>query len=227
MARMTKVRRHLLLAIEEDRYETLPSPIYVKGFLSAYAKAVGIEPESVLNRYEQTIKEGFKKEPLVYMAQQKEKKFFKKVFKSRQSWIVLGVTAISLLLSFCLHPYLYGPSWETPYQRQQDPTTLSLPVTEETEVASRPEEQGSISIALKAVEKTWAQIHTDGRLEEEVLFQPGEGKSYQGTHEIEVWIGNAGGLEIVFDGKKLDRFGKSGEVVRLVFTREGVKRKES
>jgi hypothetical protein len=35
-------------------------------------------------------------------------------------------------------------------------------------------------------------------------------------------VGNAGGLDIIFKGKSLERFGKSGEVVDLVFTPQGV-----
>jgi hypothetical protein len=35
-------------------------------------------------------------------------------------------------------------------------------------------------------------------------------------------MGNAGGLDIIFRGKSLERFGKSREVVTLIFTPEGV-----
>lgn len=227
LARMTKVKKHFLLAIEENRYDALPSPIYVKGFLSAYAKSIGIEPEKVLIRYERTSTEGFNEKRLARIPFEKEKESFQKVFfKRRQSWIVLGIVAASLFISFYFHPYLSGPSWETVSNKQGSPKPLDPLFTKETEMVPLPAKGESILIELKAVETTWVQIHTDGHLKEEVLFRPGEGKSYQGTHEIEMWIGNAGGLEIIFGRERLESFGRSGEVVRLVFTREGVKRKE-
>jgi len=227
LARMTKVKRHFLLAIEENRYDALPSPIYVKGFLSAYAKSVGTEPEKVLIRYEQTMKGEFKEEPLIRIPLRREKDFIRQVFfKRRQSWIVFGVVAVGLFISFYFHPFLSGPSWERVSNKQDSPKTLDPLFIKETEMIPLPAKGESILIELKAIEKTWVQIHTDGHFKEEVLFQPGEGKSYQGTHKIEMWIGNAGGLEIIFDRERLEGFGRSGEVVRLVFTRDGVKKKE-
>ena len=43
----TRIREAVLRAIEEDRYEDLPH-IYVKSFLSAYAKCLGLEPAEVI-----------------------------------------------------------------------------------------------------------------------------------------------------------------------------------
>src|SRR4030065_1790914 len=47
VADATRVREAVLKAIEEDRYEDLPY-IYVKSFLSAYAKYVGLDPTDVI-----------------------------------------------------------------------------------------------------------------------------------------------------------------------------------
>lgn len=227
VARLTKVKKHFLLALEGDRYETLPSPIYVRGFLSAYAKSIGMDPHEVLIRYEGVLKRGIKEEPVVPMVRNQKKESPRQVFlKERQYWIVFGVMAASLFLSYHLHPFLSGPSLETFYKREENKKTLQPVVIQEAERPSLPSKEEPISIELKAVEKTWVQIRTDGQLKEEILFQPGERSSFQGAHQIEMWIGNAGGLEIVCDGKRLESFGKSGEVIRLVFTRQGVERKE-
>jgi len=47
VADATRIREVVLRAIEEDRYEDLPY-IYVKSFLSAYAKYVGLDPTDVI-----------------------------------------------------------------------------------------------------------------------------------------------------------------------------------
>jgi cytoskeletal protein RodZ len=47
VANATKIREAVLSAIEEDRYEDLPH-IYVKSFLSAYAKCLGLDPTDVI-----------------------------------------------------------------------------------------------------------------------------------------------------------------------------------
>jgi cytoskeletal protein RodZ len=47
----TKIREHLLKAIEEDRYELLPS-VYAKGFLNIYAKYLGLDPDEIILGYQ-------------------------------------------------------------------------------------------------------------------------------------------------------------------------------
>ena len=44
----TKIKERLLKAIEEDRYELIASPVYVKGFLEAYARCLGIDPNEIV-----------------------------------------------------------------------------------------------------------------------------------------------------------------------------------
>jgi len=48
----TRIKERLLQAIEEDRYELLSSPIYVKGFLDAYARYLGLDPNEILLWYQ-------------------------------------------------------------------------------------------------------------------------------------------------------------------------------
>jgi len=47
VADVTRIREAVLRAIEEDRYGDLPH-IYVKSFLSAYAKRLGLDPTDVI-----------------------------------------------------------------------------------------------------------------------------------------------------------------------------------
>ena len=47
VADATRIREAVLRAIEEDRYEDL-TPIYVKSFLTAYAKRLGLDPTDVI-----------------------------------------------------------------------------------------------------------------------------------------------------------------------------------
>ena len=38
----TKIKELLLRSLEEDRYDLISSPVYVKGFLDAYARYLGL-----------------------------------------------------------------------------------------------------------------------------------------------------------------------------------------
>jgi flagellar biosynthesis protein FlhG len=47
----TKVKPDYLRAIEEERFEALPAAVYVRGFVSAYARCLGLDAGRVANDY--------------------------------------------------------------------------------------------------------------------------------------------------------------------------------
>jgi len=51
IARITKVNSTYLRFIEEDHFEGLPAPVYVRGFVTAYARCLGLEPTRVVGDY--------------------------------------------------------------------------------------------------------------------------------------------------------------------------------
>ncbi len=61
IARRTKVRVHYLRAIEEEHFEALPAPVYVRGFVAQAARVLGIDParsaRTYVRRYERFLAE--------------------------------------------------------------------------------------------------------------------------------------------------------------------------
>jgi hypothetical protein len=51
LSRVTRIPLASLEAIEADRFDELPGEVFVRGFLKAYAQAVGLFPSEVLARY--------------------------------------------------------------------------------------------------------------------------------------------------------------------------------
>lgn len=51
IADTTKVGLRYLEYIEADRHEDLPAPVYLRGFLQEYAKAVGLDPRRTAEAY--------------------------------------------------------------------------------------------------------------------------------------------------------------------------------
>jgi cytoskeletal protein RodZ len=48
LARITRIPVHSLEAIEENQFDSLPGEVFARGFLKAYARAVGLDPEKIL-----------------------------------------------------------------------------------------------------------------------------------------------------------------------------------
>jgi len=51
VSRVTRIPLHTLESIERDRFDDLPGEVFVRGFLKAYAKAIGVVPQDAVARY--------------------------------------------------------------------------------------------------------------------------------------------------------------------------------
>src|SRR5215218_7805528 len=51
IAERTKISLRYLEAMEADRFDLLPAPLFAKGFLREYARYVGLSPDDVVNHY--------------------------------------------------------------------------------------------------------------------------------------------------------------------------------
>jgi cytoskeleton protein RodZ len=52
LARVTRVARPYLEALENDAFTSLPAPVFTRGFIRAYCQAVGAPPEEALARFD-------------------------------------------------------------------------------------------------------------------------------------------------------------------------------
>jgi hypothetical protein len=66
MAKITRMGIQQLRGIEEDRYDSIPAPMCVRGFMKLYAKNLGLNPEPLLELYERMSRgEPLSDEPVV------------------------------------------------------------------------------------------------------------------------------------------------------------------
>jgi cytoskeleton protein RodZ len=263
LSKNTRVREHLLTAIEEDRHDLLPSPTFVKGFLNAYAKYIGLDPNEIILRYQRGLTGPQETGPDV----NPEKEPGRNV---KHRWIVRGsivggVLVVGLIVSYLFFLQPSGPRVEPlpvpPAEKEsQEPPPASPQIAEAPSpqkaippappqiVGTNPPQKAipatptpvpapapplsigtnlppkgkTISLQLKAVELTWMSVKTDNQTEREMMLRPGETIPLEAVNQIYILLGNAGGLDLIRNGKTLERFGKSGEVVVLTFTPEGL-----
>ena len=98
----TRISMDMLLAIEDGNVELLPAPVLIKGFLKAYAKRIGIEPEGVIVKYQDLIEDiGVRREAI--------EKFHQKLHpKPARKRILVVFVPLALLagLAFLLYTYI-------------------------------------------------------------------------------------------------------------------------
>lgn len=54
VSEMTRIQPHILQALESEDWPSLPSPIFVKGFVRSYAHAVGLDEGEIVALYQKT-----------------------------------------------------------------------------------------------------------------------------------------------------------------------------
>ena len=76
-------------------------------------------------------------------------------------------------------------------------------------------------MGISASEPVWVTAIADGKTVFSELMPAGSSKIVAATGVARLTLGNAGGADITFNGKKLDPVGPKGQVRTVVFTPEG------
>ena len=75
-------------------------------------------------------------------------------------------------------------------------------------------------LRVQAMEKTWLSIQSDDQPEVEALLQPNETATWTARRQFKITVGNAGGIDLSFNGVHQGPLGESGQVVHLIFPKE-------
>lgn len=94
---------------------------------------------------------------------------------------------------------------------------VSIPAPEMPAVLSSSEKvtEKSLQLIIEAKELTWARITEDRDSSSQVLLKPGERIERRASDFFQLDIGNAGGIDLIFQGKPLGSPGKRGQVVHI------------
>jgi len=145
----TRINLNILKKIEADDFESLPSPTFVKGFIKAYAKYVGLRTQDAILRYEAYLAKIFKelqKEPLPEVLSHKTKPFW-------QKFLVPVLVAALVLIAFFFYPQKKEPLENT----QEIKNTLMI----NTEAASTWYPLEGKRYYLRTYQDTWVKIQVD------------------------------------------------------------------
>ncbi len=95
------------------------------------------------------------------------------------------------------------------------PQTVSEPA-----VASEPE-TGAIHIELSAIQPTWLSISADGKTTYRGTLAAMKTMTLNGKEVAQIRTANAGGVNIIFNGRALGSLGRHGQSRTFVFTKSG------
>lgn len=234
VAKETKISSKYLVALENENYEELPGEAYVKAFLRSYSKYLGLDPEEITQKYDYNKEYDYNKvvkSDTQIPQSDKDKKPI--------NWRLFGFGALGVVV-------VAGLVWLSVSLISRDRSANGTVVEENV---SRPaggsvvEERGAlppsgldgqigfddnfIYLVATASDEVWISISADGKPigpASGIILDKGEVRIWRARARFEMSTGNAGGLELQFDGSPVGVLGFAGEVVRgMVFTKNQVK----
>ena len=97
----------------------------------------------------------------------------------------------------------------------ESPTTLSAEATDHDESTLIQPKNPFHHFEIEATQSSWVEVKCDGRRSEGVLLQAGEKREWQVARELQILVGNAGGVRMKWDGSTVNLGGRPGQVLRF------------
>jgi cytoskeleton protein RodZ len=101
-----------------------------------------------------------------------------------------------------------------PVKSSVGPQVPQLNVTTST----GPDGVNRVVLSLSATEKTWLSITADGKKIFSGVLEPSQTKTLAGSDVATMKVGNAGGIEVLWNGKSIGPIGPRGQVREVMFT---------
>ena len=215
IAEFTKINIRFLKALEEDQLDVLPGKFFTRGIIRGYAKYLGLEEESVLNKYHEALQFLEKDE------KEEEKTFVESSPMNIRNMIriaAFGATVIAVLLALFFifregeaPPPIEPPPTGTTVQREVIP-----PATQKEPVEEIEDERQELNLDISFHHDTWIQVHADGELIYEGIKLPGGRLQVIAQEELVIDVGNAGGLTYTLNNQRGKPFGPLGAVEKNI-----------
>ncbi len=222
IATQTKIGVNQLKALEDDRLDFLPGKFLTKAILRAYAKALGLDEEWVMNKYheqlqvqEQTARSGEWTRALLSREPRPGKK------RPLLAPILLVAAALVAALA-CLYIFVIAPlSGSKPpaaVETAKTPPAAEKPAPEFPALppvvgAGRDPSAQTLRLEFEFIAPTWMHVAADGALVFEGLRNPGSRETLEARTEVVLHTGNAGGFRLRINGRPVRPLGGSGAVL--------------
>lgn len=206
IADKTKISLRYLKAMEQDRFEVLPAPVFARGFLREYARYVGLNPDEVVNFYLSAHAEEDEGEATGVSSPPPKSGGLSSGPLTRSALLILLVVLVVAALV-----YLFVYQRNSSDQQEAAPPPIAPPV--EMQPAAEPVEPSAVPagepapsaplvVTLDFTEQCWVEARVDGSEQVSRLFVAGESLRLEAEERVVLQtLGNADGVEVQVNGR--------------------------
>lgn len=218
LAALTSIRPGLLAEMEKNNFSHCGGDIYARGHLRNLAPKVGLEPEQLIDLYNQehsaesrSINELLVENNVARVPHEKK----------NISWKVPAAFSIAIVLALAIVQIVISNVNSDPVPRPTVAASSSpspTPVTSESTTAAVPIAGEGVEMSLTAARgNSLIDIVVDGEhVFKGSIFQ-GESKAFKAATSISIYFSNPAGLDVTVDGEVLPPLGGQNEEVRRTF----------
>jgi len=222
------ITQRYLQAIEDDETAGVPGLFFYKNFARQYAGSLGLD-EGLMRAALDAIyaPEDAPPSPAICvpnrLVQETNRRHIPDI---SMGWSVIGLVVVLL---GCSGIYAWwkrvpqAPAAVALAQRTMPVAMVSSPLPSmlpEAQTAVQTGEANSVVLKLSATERTWLSISSDGKEIFAGILQPSESKTLTGLDRATMKVGNAGGIEVLWNGKIISPLGTRGQVLTIKITPE-------
>jgi cytoskeleton protein RodZ len=113
---------------------------------------------------------------------------------------------------------------ETPKPLSNSDSAANSVTSEKASVSKPVESSAPIRLEVFAREASWLSILADGKNVGQGVLSAQKSRTIHAQKEVRLTVGNAGGVEVSFNGQAVDIGGEPNQVKELKFTSEGLQR---
>jgi cytoskeletal protein RodZ len=227
------ITQRYLRALEEDDLKSLPGTFFYKSFVKQYASLLGLDetklpltieeeplPLPGANPKYHPLREV---DPIVADAN-------RRLFSDRR--VALPVAAFFIVLLGCSGFYTWWNKASHTAQAAKRPenSVMAIPVVSTTRTPTvdvttekGPDGVNHVVLNLSATETTWLSITSEGKNIFSGVLEPSQTKTLRASDAAKLKVGNAGGLEVRWNGKAIGPIGPRGKVREVLFTPDNFK----
>jgi cytoskeleton protein RodZ len=240
-ANVTRIGKNYLIALEEEMFDRLPSPAYVKGFLRVYSGFLGMSGDEIVSLYEKSL-------PNQQSTQPPEENHIDIPARPKLSLpapLIGSIAVLSLIgLGFWFYStldsgkevqrrvadnqpahHVTAPVFPSLSSAKRDKGAAGIqPATANTETLATapPYRRTGIILKLKVNQDCWLSITIDDSVSQQYDLKAGDLIEWKGEKGFALDLGNAAGVEAELNGRSLPPFGGQGKSAHVVLKDDSV-----
>jgi cytoskeletal protein RodZ len=221
----TSIRTLYIKAIEDNDFKVIPGEVYLKGFIRNYASFLGLDAQGIMDVYRQNQNPEAAVPPEKPVEREKkpqeETKDSGRSERSESKKTGYGWIAAVLLIAIAAGgAYWWLSSGQTPSPAKETKPAPAAPLPSQPEKAApAPAAQNKpVMVTAKFTANCWILVMADGKEVYQGTVKAGETITWEAEKNIVLKAGNAGALDLTYNGQPAGKLGENGEVVEKTFT---------